>query len=471
MGNSPTKRAPNAEVKADVTLNSGAVEQPTSDTNDIDLIDTEVANIPLTKEMMGNSPTKLASNAEVKADAVSSNGAERQPTSDATTDNDLQSAEVANIMLEFSRSDPTLSESIHNQKQPKRICKVPSCTNGTVQGGLCISHGARRKKCSEPGCTKNVKTKGKCSTHGPERKKCVVDGCGKSAVQGGKCKGHGGVRRNSRGDAVANGRAQSKIDKEDSKPPATKSASLPSSSESSTSCSSSLISVSSNEGREKGQDLEKDGGKTATKRKRGDVEKRGEVESKKTKTVETEEACQDSSQKSSTISPVIEEQQVEPVGSTLVAFNTAQQQGRVPQEQTNCKMPPTKPPPVTRPYRRNKTYTTHRTTRHYVSFEEMIRLMNEYGPLMAARKRKIKDNPDESGKGRPAKVESIKRKFYRWFPDFEQRFVSNSDGTYAPRVGHLNEKSYRAAMRIVDQDMLNHKRKLGRDREARGLGA
>lgn len=59
----------------------------------------------------------------------------------------------------------------------------------------------------------------------------------------------------------------------------------------------------------------------------------------------------------------------------------------------------------------NKT----RTTRQFVPFEEMQRLMASYGPIKTLRKRKSIGS-DENGS---AKMDSIKRKFYRWFPDFE----------------------------------------------------
>ena len=47
---------------------------------------------------------------------------------------------------------------------------------------------------------------------------------------------------------------------------------------------------------------------------------------------------------------------------------------------------------------------------------EMKRLMRAYGSLKCLRNRTPKD-PDKA-----AKVESVKRKFYRWFPDLDQRF-------------------------------------------------
>ncbi|KAL7509670.1 hypothetical protein ACHAXN_006636 [Cyclotella atomus] len=104
----------------------------------------------------------------------------------------------------------------------------------------------------------------------------------------------------------------------------------------------------------------------------------------------------------------------------------------------------------------------NRTTRQYVPFEEMQRLMAQYGPIKTPRKRKIKGD-DENGAG-CAKQESIKRKFYRWFPDFEERFIRNPDGmTYRPKAGHDKEVVYRRNMRDMDQEILVHKRKVGRN--------
>jgi hypothetical protein len=101
----------------------------------------------------------------------------------------------------------------------------------------------------------------------------------------------------------------------------------------------------------------------------------------------------------------------------------------------------------------NKT----RTTRQFVPFEEMQRLMATYGPIKTPRK--SKSCPDEYG----AKSDSIRRKFYRWFPDFEERFQRNSDGlTYNPKAGHDEEIQYREAKRNMDKEILVHKRKVGR---------
>jgi hypothetical protein len=80
-------------------------------------------------------------------------------------------------------------------KRIRRKCTVSGCANRVVQGGLCISHGAKRKTCNHPGCNKNVKKAGLCSTHGPARKRCDAPGCVKVAVQGGRCIAHGAKKK------------------------------------------------------------------------------------------------------------------------------------------------------------------------------------------------------------------------------------------------------------------------------------
>ncbi|KAL3807862.1 hypothetical protein ACHAXA_002588 [Cyclostephanos tholiformis] len=93
---------------------------------------------------------------------------------------------------------PTPPSSSDKSKKPKRVrrkCSHPSCDNRVVQGGVCVTHGARRKCCAHPGCDKAVKLAGFCSTHGPSRRKCDEDGCDRVAVQGGRCLSHGARRR------------------------------------------------------------------------------------------------------------------------------------------------------------------------------------------------------------------------------------------------------------------------------------
>eukprot|EP00543_Licmophora_paradoxa_P001500 CAMPEP_0202441598 /NCGR_PEP_ID=MMETSP1360-20130828/1127_1 /ASSEMBLY_ACC=CAM_ASM_000848 /TAXON_ID=515479 /ORGANISM="Licmophora paradoxa, Strain CCMP2313" /LENGTH=651 /DNA_ID=CAMNT_0049056659 /DNA_START=148 /DNA_END=2103 /DNA_ORIENTATION=- len=80
-------------------------------------------------------------------------------------------------------------------KRIRRKCTIDGCSNRVVQGGLCISHGAKRKTCKHPGCNKNVKKAGLCSTHGPARKRCEVENCSKVSVQGGRCIAHGAKKK------------------------------------------------------------------------------------------------------------------------------------------------------------------------------------------------------------------------------------------------------------------------------------
>ena len=108
-------------------------------------------------------------------------------------------------------------------------------------------------------------------------------------------------------------------------------------------------------------------------------------------------------------------------------------------------------PTVTPPRMQMKTRDPKRDVS--VSFEEMQRIMQVYGPIKAGRNRRTtKERPEE------VKPESIKRKFYRWFPDFSDRFIKAANGTFTPIIGHQQELDYREAMRKWDQELLIKKR-------------
>ena len=92
-----------------------------------------------------------------------------------------------------------------------------------------------------------------------------------------------------------------------------------------------------------------------------------------------------------------------------------------------------------------------------ISFDEMKRLMRVYGSLKCLRNRTPKDS------GKTVKLESIKRKFYRWFPDFEERFEKTPEGWYQPKIGHEHEMRYREEMRKQDQQVLVKKRNSRRE--------
>ena len=112
----------------------------------------------------------------------------------------LQAAD-ADVASELGVSGPAVVRSDSKlaaggtSKRVRRKCSIENCGNRVVQGGLCITHGAKRKTCKHPGCDKNVKKAGLCSTHGPARKRCDAEGCDKVAVQGGKCISHGAKKR------------------------------------------------------------------------------------------------------------------------------------------------------------------------------------------------------------------------------------------------------------------------------------
>ena len=100
------------------------------------------------------------------------------------------------------------------RNRTRRNCAIPGCCNRVVQGGVCVTHGAKRKLCMEEGCDKAVKKGGFCSSHGPSRKKCEVPGCSRVAVQAGICIGHGakqttcsmyGCRRKATRDGICKG--------------------------------------------------------------------------------------------------------------------------------------------------------------------------------------------------------------------------------------------------------------------------
>ncbi|KAL7552535.1 hypothetical protein ACHAWF_016912 [Thalassiosira exigua] len=100
-----------------------------------------------------------------------------------------------------------------------------------------------------------------------------------------------------------------------------------------------------------------------------------------------------------------------------------------------------------------------RRRRHdrHMSIDEMRRLMDVYGPIKCLRKRQpMKGN----GEGCAAKDDSIKRKFYRWFPDLDKRFAESGEGggRYEPKAGHDIEIRYRKEMREKNSLTLSKKR-------------
>eukprot|EP01082_Thalassiosira_pseudonana_P001772 g694.t1 g694 contig10:548545-549093(+) len=93
--------------------------------------------------------------------------------------------------------------------------------------------------------------------------------------------------------------------------------------------------------------------------------------------------------------------------------------------------------------------------RDTVPFHEMERLMKVYGPTKCLR------NRSKTTEKEP-KADSVRRKFYRWFPDFEERFIKTDAGWYIAKIGHEEEVAWRAEMRKADQDDLVQKRQARR---------
>jgi len=88
-----------------------------------------------------------------------------------------------------------------------------------------------------------------------------------------------------------------------------------------------------------------------------------------------------------------------------------------------------------------------------VPVDEMRRLMRVYGSIKCLRKQK------NSVSTANMKIDSVKRKFYRWFPDLDERFVKDKErGFYRPRFGHQFEMQYREEMRTKDGEILSKKR-------------
>jgi len=116
----------------------------------------------------------------------------------------------------------------------------------------------------------------------------------------------------------------------------------------------------------------------------------------------------------------------------------------------------------------SKKGTCSKKFKKVVPYEEMERLMNVYGALKAVRNRSAKsskkedskkdDKGEDKGNGCQVKRESIKRKFYRWFPDLEQRFIRTEDGQYQPIHGHEQEVNYRKQMREKSFESVAQKR-------------
>ena len=96
--------------------------------------------------------------------------------------------------------------------------------------------------------------------------------------------------------------------------------------------------------------------------------------------------------------------------------------GRSVTGQTSHKVVSPSPPPLPSPNvkkldGRSLPGSKAPTVTGCISVDEMARLMRVYGPLKSIRIR------NKGMQNKPVKLLSIKRKFYRWFPDFDARRV------------------------------------------------
>jgi len=130
---------------------------------------------------------------------------------------------------------------------------------------------------------------------------------------------------------------------------------------------------------------------------------------------------------------------------------------------------------VRRPSKRKSSKPYKRQSKT-VPFDEMRRLMRVYGSVSCVRKRRRKCGEDggggceDDGTGGCGgeKAESVKRRFYRWFPDLDERFErvdppagmveGGAQPHYRPRYGHETEMAYRAERRREDGEALSEKR-------------
>ena len=101
---------------------------------------------------------------------------------------------------------------------------------------------------------------------------------------------------------------------------------------------------------------------------------------------------------------------------------------------------------------------TKKGSKKVVPYEEMERLMNVYGALKAVRNRGAKPSKNEGDGSQVVKRDSIKRKFYRWFPDLEERFYRTEKDQYLPINGHEQEVKYRKEMREKSSESVTQKR-------------
>jgi hypothetical protein len=56
------------------------------------------------------------------------------------------------------------------QRRNANDAAVKDAPNQVYKGGVCVRHGAKKKRCSSEGCTNIAKKGGVCTKHGAKRK-------------------------------------------------------------------------------------------------------------------------------------------------------------------------------------------------------------------------------------------------------------------------------------------------------------
>lgn len=96
-----------------------------------------------------------------------------------------------------------LCETHGAKRKERRLCGFEGCTNQAKKGGVCLKHGSvdNRKECKVGGCATKAISHGVCARHGANRyrKRCSVEGCIKHAVKGGVCWCHGAREMRTKG--------------------------------------------------------------------------------------------------------------------------------------------------------------------------------------------------------------------------------------------------------------------------------
>jgi hypothetical protein len=158
----------------------------------------------------GSSALSLQSSLVVELIASSSGGGSHSRVVDNCNGTKDASISVASSQSKYKiqkekmvakKSQPGVKKRIRKNKQ----CNSMGCTNFSVKGGVCITHGAKHKRCRFEGCTNQVQKGGVCTTHGAKKKRCSFDGCPNQVQKGGVCATHGAKKLRCSHEGCTNG--------------------------------------------------------------------------------------------------------------------------------------------------------------------------------------------------------------------------------------------------------------------------